>query len=51
MSKGSGLGLGLAKKICDRSGVVLKTEFREDDEKSGKFIVYLAVQKKEVETK
>lgn len=48
-SKGSGLGLGLAKKICERSGVELKTEFHEIDETKGKFIVSLLVRRELVE--
>lgn len=48
-SKGSGLGLGLAKKICDQSGVELKTKFCEADSNSGKFIVYLTIRKGDVE--
>lgn len=48
-SKGSGLGLGLAKKICERSGVELKTEFHENDSNKGEFVVDLYIQKDIVE--
>ena len=48
-SKGSGLGLGLAKKICDRSGVNLITKFQEFDSKIGKFVVELTIQREMVE--
>lgn len=48
-SKGSGLGLGLAKKICDRSGVQLKTTFQEIDSDVGKFAVELIIQRDIVE--
>lgn len=48
-SKGSGLGLGLAKKICDRSGVQLITSFQETDLSVGKFVVDLNIQREIVE--
>lgn len=48
-SKGSGLGLGLAKKICNRSGVELRTEFCKMGSTKGKFVVHLSVQRKFVE--
>lgn len=48
-SKGSGLGLGLAKKICDRSGVQLTTTFQEKDFKVGEFVVELKIQRDIVE--
>lgn len=48
-SKGSGLGLGLAKKICDRSGVKLVTSFQDTNSNVGEFIVYLDIQRDIVE--
>lgn len=48
-SKGSGLGLGLAKKICDRSGVQLITAFQDTDSNVGKFVVNLIIQREMVE--
>ena len=48
-SKGSGLGLGLAKKICERSGVKLMTDFHETDSNKGEFVVELNIQKEMVE--
>lgn len=49
-SKGSGLGLGLAKKICDRSGVQLITSFQESGLSVGQFIVILNIQRNIVES-
>ena len=43
------MGLGLAKKICERSGVELKTEFHENDSNKGEFVVDLYIQKDIVE--
>lgn len=48
-SKGSGLGLGLAKKICERSGVELMTKFNSITFSKGEFIVDLKVQREAVE--
>lgn len=40
-SKGSGLGLGLAKKICERSGVILNTAYENEGSGVGQFVVNL----------
>lgn len=48
-SKGSGLGLGLAKRICDRSGVNLQTLYESKNQNEGEFIVKLKVYKDDTE--
>lgn len=50
-SKGSGLGLGLAKKICDRSGVELHTNFCTTNGSKGTFSVRLKIKRCQIENK